>query len=300
MKDTKNLLVRAKTCLGCHLGDGARQVDHRLIAAGHPDLVFELDTFCVTQPAHWKESGEKGEWFGARQWAVGQAVALAESMKLLARRSRDSAWPEFADYECFACHHGLVKKSDRIVRGYRDAPGLPRWNSARYAVFRHLLERVDAPTSRAIETDLRVLEAALREGWKDREGAAATAERIAAAVEPIGAKLADSRTPITGDLVAEVLGAIAANAGEIAGAGYRAAEQAALAVDALYRPYLRNVKRAEAGSAGKLVDRIFASLGDPNRFQPAEFTAALRAVGEGVNAGAAKEPAGGRGAARGR
>src|SRR5580704_18023520 len=38
MTDTKNLEVRARTCLACHLGEGEQVVDHELIAAGHPDL----------------------------------------------------------------------------------------------------------------------------------------------------------------------------------------------------------------------------------------------------------------------
>src|SRR5687768_2667495 len=52
MIDLRNLEVRAKTCLACHLGTGEQIVDHELIAAGHPDLAFELDTFSAAQPAH--------------------------------------------------------------------------------------------------------------------------------------------------------------------------------------------------------------------------------------------------------
>src|SRR5947209_4446248 len=40
MIDTKKLDVRANMCLACHLGQGSRQVDHEMIAAGHPDLAF--------------------------------------------------------------------------------------------------------------------------------------------------------------------------------------------------------------------------------------------------------------------
>src|SRR3954454_11671335 len=52
MTDTKKLDIRAKTCLACHLGAAGQDVDHELIAAGHPDLAFELDTFTAAQPAH--------------------------------------------------------------------------------------------------------------------------------------------------------------------------------------------------------------------------------------------------------
>lgn len=36
--------VLAGTCLGCHVGDQNRYANHRMMAAGHPRLVFELDT----------------------------------------------------------------------------------------------------------------------------------------------------------------------------------------------------------------------------------------------------------------
>jgi hypothetical protein len=284
MNDTKSLLVRARTCLGCHLGDDARRVDHEMIAAGHPDLVFELDTWSVTQPAHWSEPQDAGPWLGVRQWAVGQAAALAESMKLLSRRAPDRAWPEFADYECFACHHGLVRNSERVVRGYDAAPGTPRWNGARYVVLRRLVARLDPATVKSLDTDLGALEAALRDPRKGQEEARAAAERVAATAEPLAARLASPATAIDGELVAGVLSDLARDADAVADAGYRAAEQAALAVDALYRPYLRNVKRGDPRAAGKVVDRLFQTIQDPNRFQRAEFSAALRAVGEGVAA----------------
>src|SRR5258708_29908038 len=43
MIDTRKLAVRDQVCLTCHLGTTKDQVvDHELIAAGHPDLAFEL------------------------------------------------------------------------------------------------------------------------------------------------------------------------------------------------------------------------------------------------------------------
>ncbi len=50
MYDTKNLVKRAEKCLSCHVSDAERNADHELIAAGHPDLLFELDTFTALLP----------------------------------------------------------------------------------------------------------------------------------------------------------------------------------------------------------------------------------------------------------
>ena len=53
--DNKNLHVRTERCLTCHLGAKGMEVDHEMIAAGHPDLTFELDSFTAVEPPHWVE-----------------------------------------------------------------------------------------------------------------------------------------------------------------------------------------------------------------------------------------------------
>jgi hypothetical protein len=70
MRDLKNLYVRANTCVACH-----QTVAQPLLKAGHPELIFELDGQCVSQPKHWRE---KTNWHGAQAWLVGQAAALRE------------------------------------------------------------------------------------------------------------------------------------------------------------------------------------------------------------------------------
>ncbi len=70
MRDLQNLIVRANTCVACH-----QTVAASLLRAGHPELIFELDGQCVSQPRHWREIPG---WSGAQTWFVGQAVALRE------------------------------------------------------------------------------------------------------------------------------------------------------------------------------------------------------------------------------
>lgn len=71
MRDLKNLYVRANTCVACH-----QNIDHGLLTAGHPSLVFELDSQSINEPKHWRDDHP---WSGARAWLVGQAVALREA-----------------------------------------------------------------------------------------------------------------------------------------------------------------------------------------------------------------------------
>ena len=54
MYDTRDLAKRTEKCLSCHLGSQEKFVDHEMIAAGHPDLYFELDSFSAVMPRHWK------------------------------------------------------------------------------------------------------------------------------------------------------------------------------------------------------------------------------------------------------
>ncbi|MGA2540955.1 MAG: multiheme c-type cytochrome [Verrucomicrobiota bacterium] len=70
MRDLKNLYVRANTCVACH-----QNVDAATRAAGHPELIFELDGQSATEPRHWPKAKDKP---GPQIWLVGQAVALRE------------------------------------------------------------------------------------------------------------------------------------------------------------------------------------------------------------------------------
>src|SRR5256885_2163995 len=122
MFDTRNVIHRTEKCLECHLGSKRKFVDHEMIAAGHPDLYFELDSFSAVMPRHWKEPRESApgkpaedpNWVGVRDWSVGQAVQLCAAMERLAWRadstdssSKNNFWPEYSELSCVACHHSL-------------------------------------------------------------------------------------------------------------------------------------------------------------------------------------------------
>ncbi len=125
MRTTKELSVRAKLCASCHVGAGEYDVNHDLMAAGHPRLNFEFAMFLSRLPKHWDESADRQRHadFAARAWAVGQAASAEAALRLLADRAADQArpWPEFAEYDCSSCHHGLAAESSRQRRYVQDA-----------------------------------------------------------------------------------------------------------------------------------------------------------------------------------
>jgi hypothetical protein len=125
--DTADLSTRAQACAACHVGSPGRDVNHDLIAAGHPRLNFELSAYHAMLPRHWnreKDKLENGPALEARLWSIGQAASCAAALELLAARAGDpqSPWPEFAEYDCFACHRDLRVEP-------RDGPGARSWGS---------------------------------------------------------------------------------------------------------------------------------------------------------------------------
>jgi hypothetical protein len=151
-----NALPLSQKCAGCHVGSqpapgfrGVRDVNHDLIAAGHPRLNFEYAAFLANLPPHWK--AEKRTWTPearARTWAVGQAVTAKAALELLAHRVEQAQrsppvapWPEFAEYDCFACHHDLRPKSWRQEPAFaQQRLGSLPWSAWYYAMPRILAE----------------------------------------------------------------------------------------------------------------------------------------------------------------
>ena len=128
-RNTKNLSVRAAVCAECHVGSPQKDVNHDLIATGHPRLHFEFGAYLANLPKHWDAAKERDRYpdFEARAWALGQLTSLAAAMRLLearARRAGGAPWPEFAEHDCFACHHDLAPHGWQHGPNSRDKLGL--------------------------------------------------------------------------------------------------------------------------------------------------------------------------------
>lgn len=140
----KQLADRATVCVRCHVGHPEKEVNHDLIAAGHPRLNFEFGAFHAMMPKHWQEVRDNAKPdFEARAWAVGQVVTAKAALALLEHRAktRSSPWPEFAEYECFACHHDLREPSWRQEPGHygNRKPGSLPWGTWYYPMLSQAL-----------------------------------------------------------------------------------------------------------------------------------------------------------------
>ncbi len=130
--DTRDLWQRGKACATCHIGDSDKEVNHDLLAAGHPRLAFEYSAYLALEAKHWDDASERKQIsnFEVRTWALGQILSAQTALELLALRASDPkrAWPEFSEYDCFACHHDLKPKSWRAAQGFPGRePGSPDW-----------------------------------------------------------------------------------------------------------------------------------------------------------------------------
>ncbi len=261
MTDTKNLRLRAALCLECHLGTKDRVVDHELIAAGHADLNFELDTFSWAQPVHYRETrpAAGNSLPRVRVWAVGQATALAQGMRTLALRA-SQGWPEFSELECYQCHHDLRLESWRLQRGYGNRkPGSLQLNRARTEVLRVLVAQAAPDQREALDSAL--AKVASQSPIGPAASAVATlADSLAARFEKQDFAAAQARSILQG-LVASIA--------QIADAGVNAAEVATMSLDSLAAALTGNQSQAA-------MTPLYDYLEHPSTYQPGEFAALFR------------------------
>jgi hypothetical protein len=144
--DTEDPLVRSRTCAQCHVGSPGREVNHDLIAAGHPVLKFEMSAYHDMLPKHWRDSEERqrNSDLEIELWSGGQLASAEMALELLAWRAQRAAddepggvWPELAEYDCYSCHHDLVHPSWRQQQAAFDRPlGMATWGSWYFGILK--------------------------------------------------------------------------------------------------------------------------------------------------------------------
>jgi hypothetical protein len=200
----------AATCAGCHVGAPAdtsrglplRDVNHDLIAAGHPRLDFEFGAFLANVPPHWRKK-EREPGYEAKVWAVGQALSAEAAVRLLEYRADPSPapdratkpWPEFAEYACYACHHDLMQVWRQTKDHYSGRrPGSLPWGTW------YLLPLANPLEGHALTQDgkpvidrLKTLREVMEQPYPSRENAAVLAKAIAGQLRTWGEQLAAKR-----------------------------------------------------------------------------------------------------------
>lgn len=144
----ESIAGRTKVCASCHVGEldrkksqGSgldREVDHRLMAAGHPPMYFEFESYFRRYPVHWETQDEPvslGSKLGMERWRVGKITTAIAKLKLLSARAERSTskstqaadWPELTEYTCTNCHHSLEQPNWRRSRN-SNPTALANWD----------------------------------------------------------------------------------------------------------------------------------------------------------------------------
>jgi len=275
---------RARLCLSCHFGNSQKFVTHRIMAAGHPRMSFELDTFAQIGPAHWRIDEDwtkrKGEWNGVRAWAVGQAVAAQELLKILVdpKRGRDGLFPELVLFDCHSCHHPMADKRNTAAR-LKAGPGWVRLNDASLLMLRHIARRVDAANAGTFERQVAQLHKSIAGG----DDSIAQSRSTITAIDALLARIVKHR--FTGDDLHAILTSLIDDG--IAGqyADYQGAEQAAMATQSV-ADMLRRRGELKTGPLAGAMKKLMAAVAEDEKYRPADFQTALREVRTALAAGA--------------
>jgi hypothetical protein len=270
--------VRAGVCMGCHQGSGGRAVTHRLMAAGHPRLSFELDTFTYLQPAHFRIDADyrargKNAADSASVWAAGQAASVRAFLGVLAGPStaRTGLWPEFSLFDCFGCHHAIgTLPAAATADGH--TLGLPRLGSSSFLLYRELTAEVAPDKTAALDRDIAALHSSV---GADRERLAAAASSIAERAR------VDARALSSAQLEREQLEALIARLTSSATAAryrtYADAEQATMALQALVATLSERslLQAARAERMQSALDGLFEATSNEEAFRASRFAQAL-------------------------
>jgi hypothetical protein len=274
--------LRAGLCLDCHFGsaDGNQFVTHRMMAAGHPRIVFELDLFSALQQHH-DEDGDyqqrKGRTNSVQLWAVGQAEAVRRSADLFARPGFGTMgiFPEFYFYDCHSCHRQISDGPQRRLtfetNPGRDIPfGQPPFNDEN-AIMLSAVARVLAPgQAQGFDSASADFHSAMGEG---RSEAAQAALRLRDAAAALSNALAAGGG---GDAFA-VIAAIADRTTNERFTDYAGSAQAVMAVDTLLNALVREGRVTVGAAAGIRADinRAYDAVRSPEGYNPVRFRAAL-------------------------
>jgi len=269
--------ARSKLCLGCHTGMGDRKMTHQILGAGHPRLVFELDTFVVNQPAHFRVDDDykvrKTYGSAALNWAVGQVDAADMMLAAMGdpKRSGVGIFPEFAFFDCHACHHPM-KAVDRNTGSHATGPGVPRLNDANLIMVSVLASVIDPGQAKVIAEATRDMHRASVDGVQAVRDAVGNLRK---AVASLRSRVAATRfTPaMTADLFAKL--AEAGAAGRYV--DYLEAEQATMAA----ATFLSVLERSSEMSGERLskakrgLEKLYAATENENTYKAASFTSAM-------------------------
>jgi hypothetical protein len=280
----ENPAAKAAVCLDCHYGsaDSGQFVTHRIMAAGHPRISFELDLFTSLQAHHDEDAdyvARKGRSDGVKVWAVGQAMALDRALSLYSNPGigTEGAFPEFYFFDCHSCHRRIFDAQEHVPT-VLDNPGrpiplgMPPFNDENMIML-SAAARIGAPDlAKRLDGDSRAFHAALS---KDRGSSVAAASHLRATAQALASRFAGASFS-RADIFAMV-DMVSSEAIAPRYTDYEGSVQAVMAVDTLLNALVNSGYASGEAATGirSGINRAYAAVRDPNDYRPAEFRNAL-------------------------
>lgn len=266
--------VRAQLCVSCHVGDASRFATHQMMAAGHPRLAFELDTYTEL----WRTSGghehfrrdadylaRKGRFEPVQTWLAGLAATTRREADLVEQRLAvaNGGFPDFALFNCYSCHRSMrVAAWEKPDEG-TTPPGTLRLHDGHPRALLAVLDATEPSLAEPLRNAITALQAANGNPAQIR----AANEALRAALARIEEKAAGRawRRP---DLEA-ALDALVGAAKKGTFLDYAAAEQAAMGMVLLL------AELDADGPRTREVEDMFHTLQDDAQFDGERFARAL-------------------------
>lgn len=280
----ENPRVRAAICLDCHFGsaDEGQFVTHRIMAAGHPRISFELDLFTTLQQHHQEDRdyrNRKGASDSVQMWAIGQAMALDRSLGLFAtsRRGTEGMFPEFYFFDCHSCHRPISDavnyRPSKVANPSRPIPvGMPPYNDENMIMLSAAARVIAPQLAQRFERDSRAFHQAIT---RDRAAAVAAAGTLRQTTRALAD--AFSSNAIGRDRTFAIINTITSEAISPRFTDYAGSVQAVMATDTLLSALVDDgqVSEGAARSIRADINTAYRAVRDPNAYSPGDFRAAL-------------------------
>lgn len=281
MYPTNDAAARARLCLSCHFGNKDKLVTHRIMGAGHPRMSFELDTFTEIAPKHFVIDQDYGErkrvWDGVKVWAIGQALAVADTLDILLdeKRGRDGIFPELVLFDCHACHRPMAEQrlQTNTPLGIKATPGLVRLNDSNMLMLRAIARAIDPLLGQRVAEQTVNLHRSIAggsHGGDVKQAALAlqsTAQEMVKNIEKLNVNQA-LLASIARSLVDDGINGVYRD--------YAAAEQAGMAISSIGQFMARQGALKSTAAFNEKWKRLNATLQHDEKFKPQEFIARLR------------------------
>ncbi len=267
---TENPIARVDLCLSCHLGTRDKFATHKIMAAGHPRLAFELDTFTelwrtLGRQPHYRVDRDyrdrKETWAHGYTWAIGLLAESRRRLELIRSPHFEvpGMFPELAFYDCHACHRSMKTVQWRALPRHGGVgPGVPFINDGTFVMSLALARSIAPGEAEGLEDALKQLH---RAGSRSVDAIRAAASELYAVLNRVSSQLTPRK--MRGS-ERQILEAVLETGAEGNYLDYVSAEQAFMAVQMLVieldDPYLE----AE-------LDTLASSLDNDERYRPAQF-----------------------------